>query len=55
MSELDYERTWFRHELEGLARWAREQNAGNAFAAQVAMWADAHTADLDLPVEKRES
>lgn len=36
--------TRLREHLEALARWAGEQNAGNAFAEQVRMWALARLA-----------
>ena len=37
-----------------LARWARQQNAGNAFATQVALYAEARIAEWDLPLEEWE-
>ena len=37
-----------------LARWARQQNAGNAFATQVALHAEERIAEWDLPVEEWE-
>jgi hypothetical protein len=33
------EREAIQRKLEGLERWAGEQNAGNAFATQVRAWA----------------
>lgn len=38
-----------------LARWARQQNAGNAFAEQVSYYAEARVAEWDLPLEEWES
>jgi hypothetical protein len=40
-------------ELVAVAKWAREQNAGNAFAAQVAMWAESKREALVLVEEER--
>lgn len=37
-----------------LLRWAGQQNAGNAFATQVRMSADARIAEWDLPLEEWE-
>jgi len=37
-----------------LARWAREQNASNAFATQVAYYAEARISEWDLPLEEWE-
>lgn len=37
-----------------LSRWAGQQNAGNAFATQVRLHADAMIAQWDLPVEEWE-
>jgi hypothetical protein len=34
-----------------LARWARQQNAGNPFAEQVALYAEARIAEWDLPLK----
>lgn len=43
-----------RDDFERLARWAGEQNAGNAFAEQVAMYAHARLAEWDRSVEEWE-
>ena len=43
-----------RADFELLARWAGEQNAGNAFAEQVALYARARLAEWDQPVEEWE-
>lgn len=37
-----------------LERWAGEQNAGNAFAGQVRMWAQSKLDEWNLPVEEWE-
>ncbi len=43
-----------RADVERLARWAGEQNAGNAFAAQVQACAEGRLAEWDLPIEEWE-
>ena len=41
-----------RSELAAVERWASQQNAGNAFAAQVQMWATSKLAALAAPTKE---
>ena len=52
--ELEAKLERLKADYLSLSRWAGQQNAGNAFATQVRMYADARIMEWDLPLEEWE-